>query len=381
MHGTIAERADGPAAMLPSLTALRAFAALAVVIHHTRPAWAHGAVIDYIGQVGWLGVNCFFILSGFVLMWGYDPATRDRTFFLRRAVRIYPLHWLCLAASIAAFATVRSPLAGYVGTPVGTVLNVLMLHDWVPGHPEIRQAWNGVSWTLSCELLFYLCSPVLFRFLLRLKSVWPLLFGVFVAWEALLALSVAGAHYHWDATMDFLAYHPVPNFFQFVLGASAAIAVRAGVRGLPCLWSLLLICVPIAAYCGAFPEQGGYRYGAVMMFLVMPGIVSLIAALADTDTWPRPCWLRAPFWVLLGEASYALYMTHALFLGAFTLLRNRFVPITEREWEWGEVATLVYVVAALAISVATYLWFERPVRRLLLRVLGAGRPAGGRAGA
>ena len=145
------------------------------------------------------------------------------------------------------------------------------------------------------------------------------------------------------------------------------------------MWSLVLIAAPLAAYCRAFPEDGGYRYGAVMMLLVMPGIVSLIAALAEVDTWPRPCWLRAPFWVLLGEASYALYMTHALFLEVYTLLRNRFVPVTEREWAWGEVATLVYVVAALSISVVAYLCFERPVRRLLLRWLGVGRAAGARA--
>ena len=77
---------------LEGLTSLRFFAALAVVIHHTRNAWANTVVTDYIGQVGWLGVSFFFILSGFVLMWSYKPSLSFRDFIIRRLIRIWPLH-------------------------------------------------------------------------------------------------------------------------------------------------------------------------------------------------------------------------------------------------------------------------------------------------
>ena len=92
-----------PRQRLDSLTSMRFFAALLVAVHHTRLTWAHTALIDAIARVGWLGVSYFFILSGFVLMWGFDPALPKSSFIWKRFVRIYPLHFVCLIASLGAF--------------------------------------------------------------------------------------------------------------------------------------------------------------------------------------------------------------------------------------------------------------------------------------
>jgi len=129
---------------LPSLTSMRVFAALCVAVHHTRHVWAHFSVTDWLGQVGWLGVPFFFILSGFVLMWGYDTRRGMGDFFIRRIVRIYPLHLATLVFVLLCYFSFGRPLPGNVGNLVGTLASFFLLHGWVPGHPEIRQAWNGV---------------------------------------------------------------------------------------------------------------------------------------------------------------------------------------------------------------------------------------------
>ena len=103
MEASASAKSRSPAILL-SLTSLRAIAALSVVIHHTGGSWAHLTPVRWIAEVGWLGVSCFFILSGFVLMWGYDPATPASRFLLRRLFRIYPMHLLGLAVALLFFA-------------------------------------------------------------------------------------------------------------------------------------------------------------------------------------------------------------------------------------------------------------------------------------
>ena len=68
-----------------------------------------------------------------------------------------------LPPALALAAIFARPIGGYLGTGFGTLLNALLLHDLTVGQPEVRQAWNGVSWSLSCEFCFYLAAPFLFR--------------------------------------------------------------------------------------------------------------------------------------------------------------------------------------------------------------------------
>jgi peptidoglycan/LPS O-acetylase OafA/YrhL len=223
---------------LPSLTSMRAAAAVAVAIHHTRTAWAHFPLVDFFCQVGWLGVSYFFILSGFVLMRQFDRAASYRTFISKRLARIYPLHLLTLVASLLAFAIIGSPLAGYVGTPLGTVANFLLIHGWIPGHPDIRQAWNGVSWTLSCEFFFYLLAPALFLALDRRRYDVSLMWLFASLFILAFGLSLIGSIRGWNWFLDVLIYHPAPRMFEFALGAYGALLLKKGwtFHSQPCRW-------------------------------------------------------------------------------------------------------------------------------------------------
>jgi peptidoglycan/LPS O-acetylase OafA/YrhL len=351
---------------LESLTSLRFFAALMVAIHHTRTIWAHSAFTDFLGQIGWLGVTFFFVLSGFVLMWGYDPTVTFKRFITRRLIRIYPLHVVTLCLALLAMVTIHNPMAGYVGTPIGTVLNFLLIHDWVPLHPNIRQAWNGVSWTLSCELFFYLCAPFLFPLLAKYYRACRIILPAM--WLALMGLAVFATLRQMGDLLDIMVYFPVPRVVEFCLGALAAIALKQNPLSVGKLPGLALMTLPILIYCYFVPESGGYRNGATMVQLIVPGALLLIFATAHADQRGRSGWLQNPVLVFLGEASFALYMIHALFLGIFCWLMGRLFPQMLQAVMPGEVMRVIYLTYATILSAAVYWFFEHPIRLWLLRI-------------
>lgn len=365
------QKPEGSLRLLPSLTSLRVFAALFVVVYHTRNTWAHTHWVDVIGQVAWLGVSCFFILSGFVLMWAYNPATKYKEFILRRLIRIYPLHFLCLLVSLTAFALFDNPMAGYVGTRWGTIADFLLIHDWRPGHPYLRQAWNGVSWTLSCELFFYLVAPPFFRLMSQMELVYRQFYCIVALWAMLLAASFIGSFTpYWAVVQDLVTYHPIPRLVEFMLGASGALLMRSGWQFRSRSLSLGAIIVPIALYCVYTPESGGHRSGAVMIEMFAPGAFLLIMAMAKLDIEGYETWTQNSNLVFLGEASFALYMTHALLLNVFTNVRNRVFPVSNTSHLWGEAMTLAFLVLALVFAAMTHIWIEQPIRISLMRKFG-----------
>ncbi len=355
--------------LLTSLTSLRFFAALCVVLHHAATIGGNLALVGLMERLGWLGVSFFFILSGFVLMWTFDETIAPATYVLRRLARIYPLHFICLCASLAYFIYTGSALGGYVGTGPGTAANFLLIHDWIPGHPNIRQAWNGVSWTLSCEFFFYLLAPFCFPFFLKIDRFKYLGLVVFT-WLALVAFSVAAQAKHWNAALDFYLYHPLPRAPEFFLGALGARWIKAGFRFQSVMASLLLMILPVLIYCACVAEAS--ECPALMNLLFVPGAFLLILSTAGRDYDGMKSSLRRHFFVRLGDASFALYITHALLLGLYARLitsyfRNYFYSSLSREIA----LTVLYLVAAVVLSLMVHLSFELPARKTALYLLGS----------
>ncbi len=335
--------------------------------------------VRWIAEVGWLGVSCFFILSGFVLMWGYDPATPASRFLLRRLFRIYPMHLLGLAVALLFFATSGHPRAGYIGTPAGFLANVFLVHGWIPWHPEIRQAWNGVSWTLSCEFLFYLLAPFTFALMLKARSPVLLLAGLAAGWLVLLLLALVSKDREWFAALDILFYHPAPRFFEFALGACGALLLRSGYAFRATGLSVALIVIPVALYCLLVPDANDGQSSAVLNELAVPGFFLLIVSLAQMDADGQASWMHNPRLVFLGEASYALYMTHALVLFAFSLMCSRLGLLSQSSGVLGDLGTAAFAAVAIEVSVVAHRDFEAPAREYLSRRFAARMRAPGAA--
>lgn len=160
------------------LTGIRAVAALWVVLLHFREpilALADGPGMSVLVDAGYLGVDLFFVLSGFVISLNYvdklrfPNVGRTREFLLLRLARIYPVHLATLA--ITGILVLGAAVLGISVNSLATydlrngLMNVLMIQAIPPG-----DAWNPPAWSISVEFGAYLVFPVLALVLVRLRN-------------------------------------------------------------------------------------------------------------------------------------------------------------------------------------------------------------------
>ena len=149
----------------PAIDVLRALAALAVVGCHivALGKWSPEALgpLGYWLQYGWLGVDLFFVISGFVItataikLRALPWREYARVFWLRRGARILPLYYFTLVAFLL-LVDHRAVIGEHAVKQV--VTHALLIHQW---WPETAGSINGVTWTLGIEVLFYLLAWLL----------------------------------------------------------------------------------------------------------------------------------------------------------------------------------------------------------------------------
>jgi peptidoglycan/LPS O-acetylase OafA/YrhL len=229
--------------------ALRAFAILCVFLHHMFLQTLLIAKSRELEWLGYWGVDCFFVLTGFLLCGPYFRAIVDgtplpswRQFAARRFLRIYPLYFVCLALSI-----VDASLHADRPSVLDVGAHVFMLHGFLV--PFVTQI-NGPLWTMAVDAQFYLIMPVVAFALYalvrkrsvdtRVRSIWFLLALVFCLsalerFASLYVLTKAGA-----ATWDSVAVYTrnvVGMGTAFAIGAALAfLAIRAPRPRLPQAW-------------------------------------------------------------------------------------------------------------------------------------------------
>jgi peptidoglycan/LPS O-acetylase OafA/YrhL len=148
---------------------MRVVAALMVFFFHLgqvppfRSQMAADVYQNVFGQGGWVGVSFFFVLSGFVLTWSSRPTDTARRFWRRRVAKVFPNHLVTSVAAILLLVNAGQALGGWKVVPA-----IFLLQSWFP-QIEISSAANSVSWSLSCELLFYLSFPLLIRLVDRAR--------------------------------------------------------------------------------------------------------------------------------------------------------------------------------------------------------------------
>lgn len=338
-------RASRHAGEILPLTSLRGLAAFCVAIFHMNywfylHYWQHGpgVVLRTIFRVGYLNVDLFFVLSGFVitrayLAWFRRPSVGDYASFLsRRVARVWPLHMVALLLVVGA-PDCRAP---------GTLAaNALMVHAW--GFVGDFSC-NYPSWSISGEWFVYVIFPAIAWLVLRTENTRA---------ASLLALSGLGAL----ATMAYLnPAHTLDLTYAddlglaralcgFVIGSAlcrAVARVRPGLR-----FDVLALLLALAAFILA--ARGANDFWIACLF------GPLVVALALSDGPVKRLLSLAPL-VWLGEISYSVYMLHHFIIET---IRGYGIDIDTPL----RVALTLALVAG--ISSASYLWIEKPARRLL----------------
>ena len=210
---------------LTQLDGLRAVAALAVVAFHytTRfdQIFHHVAPTGFEFPLGYLGVNLFFAISGFVIYMTLDGIRAPLDFVISRFSRLFPTYWIAVALTWVIVSTVG--LRGYGVTWKEAVINLSMLQSFF----AVRDV-DGVYWSLQVELLFYVWMLVLWvlgllRYSVAICVGWVAIAGATTLVEILWGMKVSFALKH------FLLLEWMP---WFVLGMIAYLTLRERTFGL-----------------------------------------------------------------------------------------------------------------------------------------------------
>jgi peptidoglycan/LPS O-acetylase OafA/YrhL len=256
-----------------------------------------GTVLQAIGSVGWLGVQAFFVISGFVIPYSLLRANYDRgrffSFLVRRVVRIDPPYLASIALSIAvAYTAYATP--GYHGRhPHYTAGQVLAHLGYVNNFLGYEQI-NRVYWTLGIEFQFYILIGFFHRGLTRC--------GWAVFWLTLLVGIGINA---WVESSKLDPEHVIARWVPlFLMGISAA-SFRSGLLSRNALLARLGFC------CAA-----GVAFLSVPIAAVALATALFIAFLPNLSAAPLG-WL--------GKISYSLYLVHAPIGERIMNVAHRFV--------------------------------------------------------
>lgn len=163
-------------------------------------------------RVGGKAVCFFFILSGFVLSYGYGnklsiEGITYKNFLVPRLSKLYPLHWLLLPVGIWIGRDFLEQTCYYLPA------NLFLLQSWIPT-PNSYFSGNGISWFLSTTLFLYLIFPYLWRFCSQLTIKWSfLIYGILIVLRCILELVI-----HGEAKTDWLYINPATRWMDFTVG-------------------------------------------------------------------------------------------------------------------------------------------------------------------
>ncbi len=338
---------------LQGIQALRGLAALAVVVHHALEH-SNGAARpfspDWLTTVGAAGVDLFFIISGFIMVWTTFPQGRSplrpATFLYRRIARIYPLYWLTCTAMLALVAL------GFLRSHSFSSEDIARSLILFPPAPLV-----GVAWTLVFEMWFY----ILFTVLLVAGSKRVVIIGLpvlLLSTATLAGLLPAGPE------RDFLQ-SPLPIEFCYGLGL-AAIARGLIERPLPRIPATVLAltalaCLGLAARFVPHETTAHLPAPARVLAWGLPSLVLVGLSLS----WRATGWFGAAV-AKLGDASYALYLSHVfVMIGYGRLLK---IP-TMASLPQPPIALAICLVS-VAGGFAFHFTCERPLTRLLRHLEG-----------
>lgn len=344
--------------VLDPLTGVRFFLALGVVLFHYQLYWTFPAEAAGLLDRARLGVDVFFILSGFILTHVYlqgDGAPDYRRFLAARFARIYPAHLFILLAMLGL--VLAAPLFG-VGlepgrfNPADFAGTLLLVQAWFPR--ETLALWNGPAWSLSAEWFVYLAFPAYAALALRLRARPWVIIGlaaiVFVALDAFYRTQFGRVLPRAEDRLGILRI--IPEFLYgiglYYLGQRWTPSARTSVIGALAATATLLLLMQIRADDRIIVAAAG------------PFILSLaVLEKARVRTF-----LSHPAALFAGEASFALYLVHIPILMVW---RNAAQALTGWPGDYrmgvGELAAML--VLTLAAAAAIHVFVERPGRRLL----------------
>jgi len=347
---------------LPALTGLRFFLAVWVILHHLTGkgmmlepfVQTFPPAIGHLIRGGYLAVGTFFVLSGFVLArsYGQKPWNRGRLvrYGIARMARVYP----------------------------GYLLSLLIVSPWIyhylfeaPADPSHKAAimadygfvlqgwtgslgvgWNTPAWSLSCELFFYLCFPVLLMWFGRRT---PIRLGIAAGIAVMLPVVLSQFHVPWSwkplhHTADFLAGIVASHVYDMLVESNWSFVRRIG------LWTYGFA-GSVGALIVAF--QGSVKGVLDLNSALRPVNFLVLIGLAIGGGLPARFLSTRPI-KYLGQASYSMYILHVPLLWWYTRYLWHTTTIASQT-----AAAALYIAGVIVVSALAFQFVEEPANRYI----------------
>ncbi|MCO5398542.1 acyltransferase family protein [Ralstonia soli] len=354
---------------LKSLTGLRGVAALYVVVYHFHPVTGNGPISAFFRH-GYLAVDLFFVLSGFVMALNYGSMFRDgfsgkayRKFLIRRIFRVYPLYLFittCLAAGLLLGGAV--PMSNVFAFFFVIVANTLMIQSW-----GIAPSIVSSAWSISTEWAAYLLFPLLVSILLYSRKSYVIA-GSIASLASIVTLSlvdpslVLGSQRERNGPLDLCAFDSIGPMVRCIAGFSLGLLAYR-IRSIARVREILG-CTPMSTTIGI----------TVVALLCIPlsdtALAMLFPALIISLSFQRGLLskilgTRAIY--ALGVWSYSIYLIHGPFTDLIRVLAAN--PVVHSIPGAATALTVVSMVTVVALSALAYSAIEEPARSQLKNIL------------
>jgi peptidoglycan/LPS O-acetylase OafA/YrhL len=359
---------------LAALTSLRFLTALHVFLFHIEAA--HIAFtpnpIRLLSSVGYVGVNWFFVLSGFILTYSYAGKHFTLSSFWRgRFVRVYPAYFvsLCLAAPLFLYVCFYAPLTSEHSWIVVMrdhlfsfmFLALVLMQAWVP---PAALSVNPVGWSLSVEAFFYFLFPLLLPLLAKCSRR-ALVFALVGLGFASLAMALAYVlrapdgvaqltpdmnHLPW---LNALRFNPLVRLPEFLIGVCGGLLYLR--RAAAHRWATPMVAAGLLVFLIATLYSDQIPYPVLHNGLLSLPFLAIIYGIAL-----GPAWVGILAWRgfrMLGEISYSFFLTHGIVIALF------FRPDGRRSPEHSILGILLCLALAIALAFVLYHGVEQAMRR------------------
>jgi exopolysaccharide production protein ExoZ len=337
-----------------SVQYLRGLAATMVVVAHSMMHPQRVPSTD-LERMASMGVLMFFVISGFIMVFiSGEGRFAPGTFLKRRALRVVPLYWIMTV--LVAIVAIAAP--HLLKTSVYTHSHFLLSLLFIPHYDSagVLAPLLKLGWTLNFEMFFYFCFAALaFLGATARVVVLSLVFAVLIALGLIFDFTNAFAHFYTGYVLG-----------AFCVGTWIGLATIRGltIKGSPALQGLFAL-LTVGFLAAGFLLDHGTRGGFIVTYcLALSAACLLVLGIGMEDRVPV---LRVP--MLLGDASYSLYLVHMYVVGVVITIGHRLLPSVPLA-----LLVMLTIAAAIVAGIVLHKLVEMPLLALLQR-RKAGPPA------
>ena len=326
--------------MIFSVQYMRAIAAMLVVLHHT--AWKAEQYstnpLDWF-HVGSLGIDLFFIISGYIMSYTVEQKKVNfGTFIQARIRRIIPLYWVLTSLALIIFIIMPDKV-----NSSGGETNILLSYLLLPT-PDSYLVKNG--WTLSYEFYFYF----IFALSLSLKTTYRFFLPIFIILTLLLI------HLYLSPEKHLIRFLTAPLLIEFAFGIAVFQLLKRKSFGHSIGVSLIIISILLLIFINDYPLEG-YPHA---VFFAIPSLLFFTGMVILEPLFQKKQHNKlSKFFKIVGDSSYSLYLVHPFSLVASSIILSK-VGIAD----FGYLFVGLLFVIALIVGHLCYVYLEKKLLKI-----------------